>query len=62
MICLKKGFIINLKYPKKMRKTVLIIALCTLVASAMTSCASYRSTGKYGCGSTKGYIGYGATR
>jgi len=45
-----------------MRKTILVIAIIAMAASVVTSCASYRSTGKYGCESTKGYVGYGSTR
>jgi|GEM_PF-698530 len=45
-----------------MRKSVLLIAVIAMAASVFTSCASYRSTGRYGCESTKGYVGYGSTR
>ena len=45
-----------------MRKTVLVIAIIALASTVFTSCASYRSTGKYGCEATKGYVGYGNTR
>jgi hypothetical protein len=45
-----------------MRKSVLLIAIIAVALTAFTSCASYRSTGRYGCESTKGYVGYGSTR
>jgi hypothetical protein len=45
-----------------MRKTVLIFAIIAVAMTMFTSCASYRSSGKTGCKSTQGYVGYGSTR
>ena len=45
-----------------MKKTVLVMAIIALATSVLTSCASYRSTGRNGCEATKGYVGYGNTR
>jgi hypothetical protein len=45
-----------------MRKSVLFIAIIAMAVTVFTSCASYRSTGRNGCESTKGYVGYGSTR
>jgi len=55
-------FYYSSKIPRKMRKTVLIIAILAVTTTLFTSCASYRSSSKYGCKSTQGYVGYGATR
>ncbi len=43
-----------------MRKTVLLLALIAVTASAFTSCASYRTSGRSGCKATQGYVGYGS--
>lgn len=45
-----------------MRKTVQLIAILTLATTLFTSCASYKSSSKYGCKSTQGYVGYGGSR
>ena len=38
-----------------MRKTILILAIATAIATAFTSCASSRG----GCAMSQGYVGYG---